>query len=64
MNPEPQVTIEKEADDSIDEVKRQDEEPVNKKERRRPVRRKSKPDEKLIDENSLQNNLLDEFTGE
>ena len=64
VNSEPQDTIEKEADDSIDEVKRQDEEPVNKKERRRPVRRKSKPDEKLIDENSLQNNLLDEFTGE
>ena len=59
-----QDLTEKESDNSILEVNSQEQESVKKKERRKPVRRKSKSNEKIIDEDSLQDNLLDEFIEE
>ena len=57
-------TIEKQENISTDNEKDLEGKSEKKKERRKPVRRKSNSSEKLIDETSLQENLLDEFTGE
>jgi len=57
-------TIENQEDISSENEKGLEEKSEKKKERRKPVRRKSNSSEKLIDETSLQENLLDEFTGE